>query len=58
MRFRQLILGPQPLLRLIALLLAVIAAMLVLIHLDIRALPDPPDPCGNGGNPCSVVIDH
>lgn len=52
------IVGPQPVLRLIALLLAVIAALLYLIRNDIRAL-DIPTPCGDSSyQPCHVEIER
>ena len=61
-----LIAGPQPVLRLIALLLAIIAALLVVICREVHAiyLLPPPDICGTGPSasplglsaPCKVEI--
>jgi len=63
-RIRRL-LGPQPELRFIALLLAVIAILLVMIwratvviDRDIPIVPDAPTVCGDSANPCEVHITH
>lgn len=51
------ILGPQPELRLIVLLLAAIAVLL-LLNLDQgkRILRNMPDPCGESNRPCDVRV--
>lgn len=58
--------GPQPELRVIIVLLLVLIAMEYQIRRDIRVAgrnveyavenAEPPAPCGEGGNPCHVVI--
>ena len=47
--------GPQPVLRLIAVLLMVIAGLLYAIWDEVRWLPEPPT-CGSSYEPCAVRI--
>ena len=57
MNFLRRLFGPQPELRIIAVLLCVIAALLVLIWQEAKDINNyMPSPCGDGYNPCSVVI--
>ena len=59
MKWLRLVVGPQPVLRLIAVLLAVIAALLYLVYekLDAMHYDMPSDPCGSSTyEPCQVEI--
>ncbi len=65
MKLIRRLLGPQPELRIIALLLAVIAILLMLIwraavqiDRDIPTVPDAPTVCGDSADPCEVHITH
>lgn len=66
MKWLRLIAGPQPELRVVALLLAVIAVLLAFIYRDLHAIAnaDPLDICGTGpgaqplglSQPCKVEV--
>lgn len=59
MRFLRFIGGPQPVLRLMALLLAVIAVLLYLDWQEQREMHhEMPPTCGDTYNPCQVQIDN